>query len=56
VSEVQIVLGHASPVTPKQIYAQYTPKFLRETVKKYSASPAELVAEIEAEQERRRTG
>ena len=53
-SEVQDVLGHASPVTTKQVYAQYTPKFLRAAVEKYSATPAELVAELEAEQERRR--
>jgi hypothetical protein len=36
------------------IYAHYTPKFLRAAVEKYSATPAELVAELEAEQERRR--
>jgi integrase len=53
-SEVQDVLGHASPMTTKQIYAHYTPKFLRETVARYSASPAELAAELEAEQQRRR--
>jgi len=52
-SEVQDVLGHASPLTTKQIYAHYTPKVLREAVEKYSATPAELVAELEAEQERR---
>jgi site-specific recombinase XerD len=53
-SEVQDVLGHATPGTTKLIYAHYTPKFLRAAVEKYSASPAELVAELEAEQERRR--
>ncbi len=53
-SEVRDVLGHASPVTIKQIYAHYTPKVLRVAVEKYSATPAELVAELEAEQERRR--
>jgi hypothetical protein len=41
-------------VTTKQIYAQYTAKVLRAAVEKYSASPAELVAAFEAEQERRR--
>jgi site-specific recombinase XerD len=55
-SEVQDVLGHASPLTTKQIYAHYTPKVLREAVQRYSATPAELVAELEAEQERRRQG
>ncbi len=53
-SEVQDVLGHASPDTTKAIYAHYTPKFLRDAVEKYSATPAELVAELEVEQARRR--
>ena len=53
-SEVQDILGHASAETTLQIYAHYTPQFLRETVAKYSASAAELAAELEAEQERRR--
>ena len=53
-SEVQDILGHASAETTLQIYAHYTPQFLRETVPKYSASAAELAAELEAEQERRR--
>jgi site-specific recombinase XerD len=55
-SEVQDVLGHASPVTTKQLYAHYTPKFLRVAGEKYSATPAELVAELEVEQEQRRRG
>jgi site-specific recombinase XerD len=55
-SEVQDVLGHASPDTTKRIYAHYTPKFLRAAVEKYSASASELVTEIEDEQERRRAG
>jgi site-specific recombinase XerD len=50
-SEVQDVLGHSSPETTKQIYAHMTPKVLRDAVEKYSATPAELVAELEAEQE-----
>ncbi len=54
-SEVQDVLGHSSPETTRQIYAHYyTPKVLRAAVEKYSATPAELVAEFEAEQDRRR--
>jgi site-specific recombinase XerD len=54
-SEVQDVLGHSSPETTKAIYAHYTPKHLRAAVVKYSASPRELVAELEGEQERRRS-
>jgi len=53
-SEVQDVLGHASPDTTKRVYAHYTPRFLRETVRRYSASASELVVELETEQERRR--
>ena len=55
-SEVQDVLGHASPDTTKAIYAHYTPKVLRVAVEKYSATPAELVGDLEAEQEQRRRG
>jgi integrase len=53
-SEVQDVLGHSSPDTTKAIYSHYTPQFLRDVVSRCSASPAELVQELEAEQERRR--
>jgi site-specific recombinase XerD len=53
-SEVQDVLGHADPGTTKQIYAHYTPQFLRQTVAKFSATPGELVDELEAEAARRR--
>ncbi len=42
-SEIQHVLGHADPSTTKLIYAHYTPRYLRETVARCSASPAELV-------------
>ena len=55
-SEVQDILGHADPGITKQIYAHYTPQFLRAAVEKYSATPAELAAELEAERERRREG
>lgn len=48
-SEVQDILGHSSPETTKAIYAHYAPKFLRAAVEKYSATPTELVAELEAE-------
>jgi site-specific recombinase XerD len=53
-SQVQDVLGHADPSTTKSIYAHYTPKKLRAVVLEYSASPAELVAEFEAEEANRR--
>lgn len=46
-SEVQDVLGHASPLTTKQIYAQCQPQVLRAAAARYSASPADLVAELE---------
>ena len=46
-SEVQDVLGHASPLTTKQIYAHYQPQVLRAAVQRYSASPSDLVAELE---------
>jgi site-specific recombinase XerD len=41
-SEVQDVLGHANPSTTKTVYAHYSPRFLRDAVAKYSASPSEL--------------
>ena len=56
-SEVQDLLGHASPELTKRVYAHSTPHVLRGAVEKHSASAAELVAELEAEQEwRRRVG
>ena len=55
-SEVQDILGHADPGITKQIYAHYTPQLLRAAVEKYSATPAELAAALEAERERRREG
>jgi site-specific recombinase XerD len=53
-SEVQDVLGHASPLTTKQIYARYESQFLRNVVSKHSASAVDLVAELEAERVQRR--
>ena len=53
-SEVQDVLGHASPEIMKRVYAHSTPHVLRGASEKDSASAAELVAELQAEQERRR--
>jgi integrase/recombinase XerD len=42
-SEVQDILGHASPETTKKIYAQYTTQYLREAFDKFSL-PAEEIA------------
>jgi site-specific recombinase XerD len=47
-SEVQDILGHASPDTTKRIYAHYETAHLREAFDKYSASAEELVAELPA--------
>ena len=53
-SEVQDVPGHAPPLTTKQIYAQYAPQVLGAAVRRCSATAVELVAELQAKQERRR--
>jgi len=45
-SEVQDILGHASPETTKRIYAHYQTQHLREAFDRYSASADELVAEL----------
>jgi site-specific recombinase XerD len=45
-SEVQDILGHASPETTKRIYAHYQTEHLREAFDRYSASAEELVAEL----------
>jgi site-specific recombinase XerD len=45
-SEVQDILGHASPDTTKRIYAHYEVQHLREAFDRYSASADELVAEL----------
>jgi site-specific recombinase XerD len=47
-SEVQDILGHASPETTKRIYAHYQVEHLREAFDRYSASAEELVAELPA--------
>lgn len=44
-SEVQDILGHASPETTKRIYAHYEVSHLREAFDRFSASPEELAAE-----------
>ena len=45
-SEVQDILGHASPETTKRIYAHYEQQHLRDAFDRYSASADELVAEL----------
>ena len=45
-SEVQDILGHASPDTTKRIYAHYEVAHLRDAFDRYSASAEELVAEL----------
>ncbi|MBI4301032.1 MAG: tyrosine-type recombinase/integrase [Chloroflexi bacterium] len=50
-SEVQDILGHASPETTKKIYAHYEVSHLREAFDKYSASPEELAAQNGAAKE-----
>ena len=45
-SEVQDILGHASPETTKRIYAHYQTQHLRDAFDRYSASAEELVAEL----------
>ena len=42
--EVQDILGHASPVTTKQIYAHYAKSHLAEVNTRYSLSVAEVLA------------
>ncbi len=46
-SEVQDLLGHASPETTKKIYAHYTTSHLREAFERYSISPSEAAAQLE---------
>jgi len=45
-SEVQDILGHASPETAKRIYAHYETRHLREAFDRFSASPEELAAAL----------
>ena len=45
-SEVQDILGHASPETTKKIYAHYETARLRDAFDRYSASPEELVRRL----------
>jgi site-specific recombinase XerD len=45
-SEVQDILGHASPETTKRIYAHYQTQHLRDAFDRYSASAEELLSEL----------
>jgi site-specific recombinase XerD len=54
-SEVQDILGHASPDTTKRIYAHYKVEHLRDAFDRYSASAEELVAELPAHRRSRRS-
>jgi site-specific recombinase XerD len=42
-SEVQDILGHASPETTKRIYAHYEVSHLRDVFERFSATAEELV-------------
>jgi integrase/recombinase XerD len=46
-SEVQDILGHASPETTKKIYAHYEVSHLRDVFDRYSASAAELAEALQ---------
>jgi integrase len=45
-SEIQDLLGHASPETTKRIYAHYETGRLRQAFERYSASPEELARRL----------
>jgi integrase/recombinase XerD len=53
-SEVQDILGHASPETTKRIYAHYEVSHLREAFDRFSASAEELAGAL-GERSRRQT-
>jgi site-specific recombinase XerD len=55
-SEVQDILGHASPETTKRIYAHYQTQHLRDAFDRYSASAEELVAELPPQRRRAASG
>ena len=48
-SEVQDILGHASPETTKKIYAHYEVSHLRQAFERYSATADELVANLHSD-------
>lgn len=51
-SEVQDILGHASPETTKRIYAHYQTQHLRDAFDRYSASAQELAEAAQHPEER----
>jgi site-specific recombinase XerD len=53
-SEVQDILGHASPETTKRIYAHYQTQHLRDAFDRYSASAEELAEALQRPQEEAR--
>ena len=55
-SEVQDILGHASPETTKRIYAHYETQHLRDAFDRYSATPEELIAELPVTHRQRSPG
>jgi site-specific recombinase XerC len=50
-SEVQDILGHASPETTKRIYAHYQTQHLRDAFDRYSASAQELAKAVQRPEE-----
>jgi len=54
ISLIQDLLGHASPTVTKNIYAMFEQRTLREGFEQFNPSASQQVAELEAEQERRR--
>ncbi len=49
-SEVQDILGHASPATTKKIYAPYTTQHLRDAFDRFSVSVEEIAPRLDDEQ------
>jgi site-specific recombinase XerD len=48
-SEVQDILGHASPETTKKIYAHYETQHLRDAFDRFSLSAEEMLARRESQ-------
>jgi site-specific recombinase XerD len=55
-SLIQDLLGHANITTTKTVYAAYEQRTLRKGFDEFNPSATQQVAELEAEQERRRKG
>jgi integrase/recombinase XerD len=52
---IQDLLGHSSPTVTRQVYAQYERRTLHKGFDQYNLSASDQVAELESEQERRRS-